>query len=295
MIVGGGIAGLQAAIMLGRYSHQVAVIDKGEGRSTLCRCYHNVLGYPDGVDGEHLRALGKQHAEKYGVHFIKGDVVNARSENGKFILSTSTNEEYECKYLLMATGIKDQLPLTIPNLKECLGISIYICPDCDGYEVKDKKLAIVGAGDVGANMALTLTYFTKDITYINHDRTHIGEKLQEQLDAKGIEVITQKVETVNVKSPSKFSGVTLASGEIIQADRGFLAFGGSKVNTDLLKQLGVERLENQHIAADPRTKETNIKNVWVAGDIVAHSEQLTIAMGEGAQAAIWMHKRILEN
>jgi thioredoxin reductase (NADPH) len=295
IIVGGGIAGLQAAILLGRYSHQVAVIDKGEGRSTLCRCYHNVLGYPDGIDGEHLRTLGRQHAEKYGVHFIKGNVVDARSENDQFILRTSSNEEYECKYLLMATGIKDQLPLAIPNLKECLGISIYICPDCDGYEVKDKKLALIGAGDVGANMALTLTYFTKDITYINHEGTQIEEKLQKKLEAEGIKVITEKVESVNVESASQFSGVTLTSGEIIHAERGFLAFGGSKVNTDLLKQLGVERLENQHIAADPRSKETNIKNVWVAGDIVAHSEQLTISMGEGAQAAIWMHKRILEN
>jgi thioredoxin reductase (NADPH) len=293
IIVGGGIAGLQAAIMLGRYSHQVAVIDKGEGRSTLCRCYHNVLGYPDGIEGEQLRKLGKQHAEKYGVHFFQDTVVEVKSKNNHFFLQTSLNKEYECKYLLMATGIKDRLPLTIPNLKKCLGISIYICPDCDGYEVKNKKLVILGAGDVGANMAITLTYFTKDIIYINHEGTQINKDLQKKLKEQGIRIITEQVENVNLESSSHFSGVTLTSGEVIKAERGFLAFGGSKINTDLLKQLGVERLENHHIAADPRSKETNIKNVWVAGDIVAHSEQLTISMGEGAQAAIWMHKRIL--
>ncbi|WP_456278715.1 NAD(P)/FAD-dependent oxidoreductase [Bacillus sp. AK128] len=293
MIVGGGIAGLQAAIMLGRYSHEVAVIDKGEGRSTLCRCYHNVLGYPDGVDGEQLRKLGRQHAEKYDVHFIQDEVVEANKNGDYFNLKTSSNQEFQCQYLLMATGIQDRLPLHIPNLKECLGISIYICPDCDGYEVKNKKLVVMGSGDVGANMVKTLTYFTKDITYVNHEGTPVDGNLLHDLKTQGIKIINEQVKAVNLNQTSDFTGITLASGEEIQAERGFLAFGGSKVNTDLLKQLGVERLENHHIAADPRSKETNIKNVWVAGDIVAHSEQLTISMGDGAQAAIWMHKRIV--
>ena len=74
IIIGGGIAGLQAAIQLGRYQHQVVVIDSNQGRSTLCKCYHNILGWPDGVSGEEIRRLGRQHAEKYGVIF-KNDKV----------------------------------------------------------------------------------------------------------------------------------------------------------------------------------------------------------------------------
>ncbi|WP_246941837.1 NAD(P)/FAD-dependent oxidoreductase [Bacillus pinisoli] len=293
IIVGGGIAGLQAAIMLGRYGHQVAVFDKGEGRSTLCKCYHNVLGYPDGIEGEHLRRLGKEHAEKYGVHFIKAEVTHAQKTKRGFDLQTITNDRFKCQYLLVATGIKDRLPLSIPNLKECLGISIYICPDCDGYEVKNKKTIVIGSGESGANMALTLTYFTKEVTFVNHEKAEIVEAKQQELKDKGIEIINESVEKVNLNATSAFSGVTLSSGRVLHGERGFIAFGGSIIQTDLLKQLGVERLENHHIAADPRSKETNIRNVWVAGDIVAHSEQLTIAMGEGAQAAIWMHKRIL--
>ena len=72
IIIGGGIAGLQAAIQLGRYRHQVVVIDSNQGRSTLCKCYHNILGWPDGVSGEEIRRLGRQHAEKYGVMFKQG-------------------------------------------------------------------------------------------------------------------------------------------------------------------------------------------------------------------------------
>jgi thioredoxin reductase len=295
IIIGGGIAGLQAAIQLGRYNHNIAVIDKGEGRSTLCRCYHNVLGWPDGIDGMKLRSLGRKHAEKYGVQFIKDEILTVnKTDEGHFILKGHKDQKYECQYLLIATGITDNLPLDIPNLKECLGLTIYICPDCDGYEVKDKKLVVAGAGDVGANMALTLSYWTNQIIYLNSDKKEISKSVLHQLKEKNIEVITEKVIQVETETEGKFSAFITSSGTKINGDCGFLAFGGNKVNSELLKQLGVERLENLHIAADPRSKETNVPNVWVAGDIGAHSELLTVAMGEGAQSAIWMHKRILE-
>ncbi|PGY04057.1 NAD(P)/FAD-dependent oxidoreductase [Bacillus sp. AFS031507] len=294
IIVGGGIAGLQAAIQLGRYNHQVLVIDKGEGRSTLCKCYHNVLGWPDGVDGQTLRHLGRQHAEKYGVTFKEDEIVKVEKQGEKFKLQGTSLNCYESKCLLLATGIKDHIPLEIPNLKECLGISIYICPDCDGYEVTNKKVIVAGSGDPGANMALTLMYWTKELIYINSDGKKISESVQMNLAENGIPMIVDKVIGVETNGEGRFTAFLTGDGNKIKGERGFLAFGGNKVNTDLLKQLGIERLENLHIPTNPRTKETNVPNVWVAGDIGVHSELLTIAMGEGAQAAIWIHKRILE-
>ena len=189
IIVGGGVAGLQAAIQLGRYNHEVAVIDNGKGRSSLCRCYHNVLGWPDGVAGNELRMLGRQHANKYNVTFIEDTITSASKKEDDFILQGTSNEQYKTHYLLLATGIKDHLPLDLPNLKECLGISIYICPDCDGYEVTNKKVILLGAGDVGANMALTLTYWTKEIIYVNHEKSNINESLQSQLNNNNIVII----------------------------------------------------------------------------------------------------------
>ncbi|KAA0550121.1 NAD(P)/FAD-dependent oxidoreductase [Bacillus sp. BGMRC 2118] len=293
IIVGGGIAGLQAAIQLGRYHHEVVVIDKGEGRSSLCRCYHNVLGWPDGVDGNKLRQLGKQHAQKYKVKFIE-DVITkiTKLENQGFQLKGKNS--YEAKYILIATGVSDNIPLELPQLKECLGLTIYICPDCDGYEVSGKKVVVAGSGDAGANMALTLLHWTNDIVYINTDAAPINRETKQNLQNHGIEMMTEQVVSVETNGPGIFKGFITASGKSIEGDRGFLAFGGNKVNTDLLQDIGIERLENHHVLTNARTKETNIRNVWVAGDIGVHSELLTIAMGEGAQAAIWIHKRILE-
>ena len=90
IIIGGGIAGLQASIQLGRYMHKVLVIDSGDGRSTLCRSYHNILGYPDGVSGQQLREIGRRQAEKLGIHFLNGKVESIAKENKSFQVSVKT-------------------------------------------------------------------------------------------------------------------------------------------------------------------------------------------------------------
>ncbi|NUK31448.1 NAD(P)/FAD-dependent oxidoreductase [Parageobacillus sp. VR-IP] len=293
IIIGGGIAGLQAAIQLGRYHHRVLVIDANNGRSTLCRAYHNVLGWPDGVSGEKLRAIGRKQAEQFGVHFADDEVIAAEKKGNVFVLFGKSGNTYESERLLFATGVKDRIP-PIPNLIPCLGTSIYVCPDCDGYEVTNKKVIVLGAGTVGANMAITLLYWTNDIIYINHDGEELSATWQKQLQAKGIRYFREPIASVLIKEGPEFSGVRLQNGNEIFAERGFIAFGHNKVNTDLAKQLGVERLENKHIPTNPRTKQTNVPNIWAAGDIGVHSEQVTIAMGEGAQAAIWIHKSIVE-
>src|SRR5690625_4963126 len=104
IIVGGGIAGLQAAIQLGRYNHRVLVIDKGEGRSTLCRNYHNLLGWPEGISGQELRHLGRVHASRLGVEFLEGEVLEARKEEGVFYIKTDGAERtWTAKTLMFAT------------------------------------------------------------------------------------------------------------------------------------------------------------------------------------------------
>ncbi len=294
IIVGAGIAGLQAAIQLGRYMHKVLVIDNEDGRSNLCRGYHNILGWPEGVSGETLRELGRKQAAKYGIEFRKDFVIEAKKNNGVITVKTEAGIIYRTTTILLSTGIKDRIPL-IKNINPCLGISIYVCPDCDGYEVRDQHVLLLGAGKTGANLALTLTYWTKTITFINHDAKELEQSLLDQLAKKNISVINEQIDTIVTKNETDFKGVKLKNGQTVQGDKGFIGFGGNAVHSELAKQLGVERLENKHVLVDPRTKETNVSNVWAAGDLVAHSEQVTIAMADGCQAAIWIHKRLMQN
>ncbi|CAM4419348.1 NAD(P)/FAD-dependent oxidoreductase [Paenibacillus alkaliterrae] len=292
VIVGGGIAGLQAAIQLGRYRHQVAVIDAAGGRSTLCRCYHNLIGWPDGVSGSGLLAAGRSQAERLGVHFIRGKVVRAVQEAGGFILSTEENSQINGKRLLIATGVKDRLP-DFPALIPCMGISVYVCPDCDGYEISDKRTIVLGAGSVGAEMALTLTHWTNEIIYINHELTALDDHIRSRLKLQGILYVEMPIRAV-LTEESQFKGVTLNDGTTIESERCFVAFGGNKVRSAIAEQLGAELADNKHIIVDPRTKMTRVQHVWAAGDVTAHSEMVSIAMGDGSQAAIWIHKSLIK-
>ncbi|WP_428910171.1 NAD(P)/FAD-dependent oxidoreductase [Niallia sp. Krafla_26] len=293
IIVGGGIAGLQAAIQLGRYMHQVLVIDSEDGRSSICHSYHNILGYPDGVSGQFLREIGKKHAEKLGIEFLTDKVETVKKADEGFYLETARGSTFSTKRVLLATGVMDRIP-PFPELRPCLGISVYVCPDCDGYEVKDKKTIIIGSGRTGVGMTKTLSYWTKELVYINHEQEPIKESDQQWLRDHRVEYIESPIEKV-LATDSRFEGILLKSGEKIIGQRGFVAFGGNEVRSQLAKQLGVELLENKHMLVDPRSKMTNVPGVWAAGDVVAHSEQVTIAMGEGSQAAIWIHKDILND
>ncbi len=253
VIVGGGIAGLQAAIQLGRYQHQVLVIDAHQGRSSLCRAYHNILGWPDGVSGQQLREAGKQHAAKLGVQFQDDEVYTAEKKEDIFQLTGRSGHT---------------------------------------YEIMGKQTVVVGSGDAGALMALVLTWWSDNILYINHEKCPINTKLKEKLVQRGIDLMEEPVEQLLIKDTQHFAGVRLQSGKEIIAEKAFLAFGKNEVKSDLAKQLGVERLENEHIPTDERSKMTNIQHVWAAGDLGVHSQFLTVAIGEGAQAAVWIHKSL---
>jgi len=295
IIVGGGIAGLQAAIQLGRYEHKVLVIDSGNGRSVLCRSYHNVLGWPDGVSGEELRRLGRQQAERLGVAFAADEVVQAVAvgqDVPQFELWGKTGKGYEASTLLLATGLLDRCP-DLPGLRACLGLTVYVCPDCDGYEIRDKSTLVLGSGDTGASMALLLHERTRELVYINHEQKAVKHELLAALKAKGIGYESGEIALVQTEGEGRFRGVTLAGGKRLMAERAFIAFGCNEVRSDLARQLGAERLENRHIVTDPRSKMTSVPHVWAAGDVGVHAEQVTIAMGEGSQAAIWMHKALV--
>jgi thioredoxin reductase (NADPH) len=293
LIIGGGIAGLQAAIQLGRYKHRVLVIDAGGGRSAICKSYHNILGYPDGVSGQTLRDIGKKQAEDLGVHFVNGKAVSAEKTDENFIITLESGETYQSGRLLLATGVMDRIP-PIPGIMPCLGVSIYVCPDCDGYEVLNKKTIVIGSGNAGANKALMIAYWSTDIILINHGEEMPDEQLQKQLLRKGIKLIEEEISEV-LADDDAFQGVLLKNGERLQAEKAFLGFGGTAIHSGLAQQLGAERLENKHITVDQRTKMTTVSNVWAIGDVIAHSEQVTIAMGDGSQAAIWIHKSLMPN
>ncbi|MCM3204953.1 NAD(P)/FAD-dependent oxidoreductase [Paenibacillus illinoisensis] len=291
IIVGGGLAGLQAAIQLGRYSsHQLLVVDAGEGRSTLCRTYHNILGFPEGVSGEELRSKGRMQAEKTGVAFEKDRIIKAERDGEQIQLTGSSGSIYSARTVLLATGLSDRFP-AIPGLRPTLGRSVYVCPDCDGYEIKDRRTILLGSGEAGANMAMILIERTNDLLYINHEQKPISAELHRSMKEAGVRYLEAAVQEVQQTEDGYITGVLTEDGQIYESERGFIAFGGNRVHFELAEQLGAVIADNKHVEADHRSLQA-APNVWIAGDLGLHAEQATVAMGEGSIAAIWIHKEL---
>ncbi|GAA4709297.1 NAD(P)/FAD-dependent oxidoreductase [Brevibacillus fulvus] len=294
IVIGGGIGGLQAAIQLGRSLHRVLVIDRKQGRSLLAKKYRNILGYPDGISGETLRERGESQAKKYGVQFLWDEAIDLRElSHGLFEVSVKNGaESYRAKTILVGTGITDPFP-SLPGLLPCLGESIFICPDCDGFESIDRLTAVLGDGKYAVEMALILTYYTDKLLIVNHARTPLATEQLHLLEQKNIKLYEGPVSRIEARDGA-LASIWLESGRQVQAEKAFLAFPGARLNTSLLDPFPVKRMDNGHLLVDPRTKETSYRNIWAVGDIVAHSQQVSIAMGDGSQAAIWIHKRLLE-
>ncbi|MEK5476044.1 NAD(P)/FAD-dependent oxidoreductase [Paenibacillus sp. FSL R5-0407] len=295
IIVGGGIAGLQAAIQLGRYDrHQVLVIDAGDGRSVICRNYRNILGFPDGISGPELRSRGQKQAESLGVSFKHDRILHAEQTDEQFKLTGANGTEYRAATLLLATGVMDRFP-DIPGLLSVLGSTVYICPDCDGHEIQNRRTVLMGSGNAGADMAMILADRTKELVYLNHESETVSPDRRERLKSLNIGYEEGQIAEVIIGSEGSegdIKAVVMTNGRSFEAERGFIAFGGNQVHSELAGQLGIALSHNKHIETDPRSKETNIAGVFAAGDLGVHAEQVTVAMGEGSIAAIWIHKAL---
>ncbi|WP_244877733.1 NAD(P)/FAD-dependent oxidoreductase [Halobacillus kuroshimensis] len=288
IIIGGGPAGLQAAVQLGRYMRSVLIVDAGSGRSSACRKYSNLLGFPEGVSGDTLRRRGLKHIEALGVTRVEEKVSRVHKSFTDFIVQTRKDRVYKGKSLLFATGIQDAYPY-VPGLQECLGVSVYICPDCDGYEVKGKRTAVWGRGDPGADMVETIYYWTRDIIYVNHGAFPLSAEKRRGLEDKEIPVY-EAVVTDLIQHHGQVQSLRSSTGESWAVEKIFLAFGGSRPRTELAYSLGVIQDDKGHVLVEPRTKMTNIEGVWAAGDILMHSQLVSTAAADGAQAAVWIHK-----
>lgn len=303
VIIGGGAGGLQAAIHLGRYGWKTLVIDKSKGRTFYTPMYHNLLGFPNGVSGLELLKKGQQQAKNYGVEFLMKIVTSIDVQGDHFLITAQrrkeliehSNEQIDqiiAKKVIIATGIMDEHP-DVPNVYHYAGYSIYYCPDCDGYELIDKKVVVLGRGNGGPSMAHTLLGWTQDLAVVNiQSDKPISETWLKTMVDDAIPVYTGKLARFVGEQRDIIEKVILEDGTEIPCEKVFSALGMQSVHSELAKGIGITKNDKGYIIVDPRTKETNVKGVWAVGDVVAHSQQVMIAIGEGAQAAIWVNKAL---
>jgi thioredoxin reductase len=290
VVVGGGPAGLSSALWLARYLHKVVVVDSGDPRNWETRGINGYLGH-QGIRSPELRAIGREECTKYGVEFVSGVVDTAINETGElFAVCLRDGKTIEAHRLLLAIGIKDVWP-NIPGLENCYGETIHVCPDCDGYETRDKNTVVVGSGRKAVGMALALTTWTRKIVICtNGEKPDMNQVLLDKLKALNIPVLEAPIQCVLSKD-KEIAAIELKGAMTLDCERLYFAIG-QYPSDDLGAQLGCERDEMGRLVIDDRNH-TSVKNVYAAGDIAPGPQMAIAAAASGAIASIAIHASLV--
>jgi thioredoxin reductase len=294
-VIGGGPAGLTSAIWLARFLHSVALVDSGDPRNWETRGVNGFLGLPR-IRPPELRALGRDECRVYGVELIDNIVVAALKLNDdEFALQLVDGEAVRARRILLAIGIRDVWP-DIPGLEHTFGHNAHVCPDCDGYETRGKKVVVIGSGRRAVGMALNLSTWTRDIIICTNGEPPGFDlpEYSEKLDALNIPVLCEPIVRVACEGSSIHS-LELHDGMHLDTDKVFLAIGqfpADDAGTKLSRQLGCEHDDEGHVIVDAHCH-TSVYNVFAAGDIVPGPQLAIAAAADGAIAALAIHKSLV--
>ena len=280
VVVGGGAAGLSAALVLSRARRSVAVVDAGHPRNAPAAHMQGFLSR-DGLPPSELLRIGRAEIESYGAQVVTGFVEDLAALDGGFVVTVSEGRTLRTRRVLVATGLRDELP-DVPGVRERFGRDVLHCPYCHGYEVRDQRLAVLGGTPGAAEHALLLRQWSKDVVYLPHT-DEVSEVDGGRLAARGVEVVPGNVARVVVED-DRVQGVALEDGRLVPRDAVFVR--PRFVPQDrLLHDLGCAVDEVGWVVAD-QTGRTSVPGVWVAGNAVNPRAQVITAAGEGSAAAI---------
>lgn len=295
VIVGGGAAGLSAALVLTRARRRVAVVDTGAPRNAPAAHMQGFLG-SDGMPPAMLLQRGRDEVASYGGHLLHGAVAEiskrtqpGQSDNPSFTLTLSDGKTLSSRRVLVATGLRDEVP-DIPGVRERWGRDLLHCPYCHGYEVRDQPIGVLGGNAGSVQHALLIRQWSADIVYFTND-VSLSEAEREQLLARGIETVDGHVCRLVIEE-DRLVGVELDSARIVARTAVFVR-PNLIPNADLLVNIGCATDEVGWVVADGDGR-TSTSGVWVAGNVSNPRAQVVTATGEGSATAIAINAELVE-
>jgi thioredoxin reductase (NADPH) len=288
IIIGAGPGGLQASIYLGRYNRDVLLIDRGGGRTSHAHSIENVLTHRL-ISGAEIIRRGLDQAESFNVRTVKGRVTKVEKEGSIFAVSDG-GPVHLSRTVIVSTGVSDVFP-PIEGLYRFLGTSYFTCIDCDGYRTTNKKLVVTGNSLNAVNLALAMRQlFTKDTTFIPCD-LELPATSAEVLAESGIPVVAGR--PVRILGEKVLEGLELEDGRRVACEAVMAAFG-TRLNDDFLAGLPLKKdATNVHYVTSS-VYESSLRGLYIVGPLNTGQDQVIIAAGEGATAAIDINKRLLE-
>jgi thioredoxin reductase len=290
IIIGGGPAGLSAALMLGRCRRKVLLFDSGKYRNQRSRAMHGFLSR-DGINPMEFLRMCKQELTKYGVQIIEEEIDIGEKIEDVFLLIDRHGKKYTSKKVLIATGLRDSLP-DIEGIDECYGKSIFHCPFCDGWEIRDSKIAVLSNRKAGYELAVLINSCWSDDVYLFTDGgNYLTEEHEENLSDLGIKVFKQKVKQIEHED-GFMKSVRLIDGSSI--NRSYLFFSNGFDQRSILAEKFGCKYDSKGIIITDKLEHSNIAGLFVAGDASEDMKFVVVAAAEGAKAAVVINKELLK-
>jgi thioredoxin reductase (NADPH) len=283
VVIGAGPGGLTAAIYLARYLRDVLVLDDGRSRALWIPRSHNCPGYPEGIRGPDLLDRLRQQADRYRVPLRQERVESLqRSDDGSYTLSCG-NETFIADCTLLATGAEDmQAPISDLDGAIRRGI-VRHCPTCDAYEVRDRRIAILGAGDCRFQEATLLRSYTSDLTVLSLGRQlEVTEDERTALLSTGMQLVDEPVAELVAEGQGVCARLA-QSGQVLRFDTIYTALG-LRGRSELAIRLAAEHDEDGMLIVDDHQR-TSVPGLYAVGDVVKGLAQIGVAMGQAAVAA----------
>lgn len=281
-IIGGGAAGLSAAVTLARSLRSVVVLDADDPRNAPADGAHNLLGR-EGIAPLELLAAGRREAEQYGAEIRNDPAIDARRTEDGFDVELASGAMVSARRLLLATGLTDELP-DIPGVREFWGKSVLHCPYCHGWEVRGQRVGILGTSPLSIHQALLFRQLTEDVTLFLHDMPVPEGEQWYQLAALNIQVVNGRVDRLRGED-QVLKSVVLEDGHEFPVDA--VTVGPRFVaRADLYEQLGgalTEHPMGMFIETD-QMGQTDIPGVWAAGNVSNLGAMISVASGAGVSA-----------
>ena len=290
LIIGGGPGGLTAAVYLRRFRREVILVDKGHSRLSLIPVTHNFPGFPDGIQGHQLLDNLRCQLGKYGGEVTSGEVVALRREGELFAAERDDGSELRARTVLMATGIIDA-GLPIEHWREAVAAgAVRLCPVCDGFDVLDKRIAIVSSPKSPVSHALFMRTFSSSVTLFQREKEVILDAEQRgQLEEGGVRYIASPLLGISM-SGAMNPVLNTEDGEHHHFDVVYPMLGET-ARSDLALGLGARSAECMELEVD-KYQRTSVPGLYAIGDVVKGLNQISVAAGQAAIAATRIHNTL---
>jgi thioredoxin reductase len=286
LVVGGGPAGLSAALMLGRCRRTVLLCDLGQPRNRKSDALHGYLTR-DGISPAAFNDCGRRELAAYGVEFRMVGVTDARQVDDHYQVSLGDGTQAAARFLLIATGVIDDLP-AIGGFGDCYGRTVFHCPYCDGWEVRERRLAAFGRGRDVTGLALGLKTWSEDVVVCTNGG-RLERRLSERLSDNGVAVRTERIARLDHQD-GVLRTVAFTSGDPLPRDAMFFSTG-QHPQSDLAIKLGCT-LTRRGTVKTGTLCDTNVPRLFVAGDASRDAQFVVVAAAEGVKAAVAINKAL---